>query len=39
MGLGTDSANLDAASIVSMFLKLPPMVAEGLDLFAKNWNA
>ena len=37
MGLGTDSnANLDAASIVSMFLKLPPMVAEGLGSFLQR---
>ena len=37
MGFGTDStANLDASSIISMFLKLPPMVAGALGSFLKK---
>ena len=36
MGFGTDQANLDASSLVSMFLKLPPMVANALGTFLKQ---
>jgi hypothetical protein len=37
MGFGTDStANLDASSIVSMFLKLPPAVAGALGTFLQK---